>query len=60
MENHTQLHQMTLSRWIKNAIFRAGIDIDVFKAHSACSMPSSKAKQVGIPYREILIYYSAR
>ena len=39
---------------MKNTIFSAGIDIDVFKAHSTCSASSSKAKQVGTPYTEIL------
>ena len=43
-----------ISRWIKNTISSAGIDRDVFKAHSARSTSSSKTKQVGIPYTEIL------
>ena len=34
--------------------FSAGIDIDVFKAHSTHSASSSKTKQVGIPYTEIM------
>ena len=33
-----------ISWWIKNTISSAGIDIDVFKAHSTCSASSSKAK----------------
>ena len=43
-----------ISRWIKNTISCAGIGIDVFKAHSTRSASSSKAKQIGIPYTEIL------
>ena len=43
-----------ISWWIKNTISSAGIDIDVFKAHSTRSASSSKAKQVGITYTEIL------
>ena len=38
MENHTKLHQMTLSRWIKNTISSAGIGIGVFKAIQPASL----------------------
>ena len=41
-------------RWIKNTIFSTGIDIDVFEAHLTYLSSSSKAKQVGFPYTEIL------
>ena len=41
-------------KWIKDTISSAGIDTDVFKAHSTRSASSSKVKQVGIPYTEIL------
>ena len=44
----------TISRWIKNTIPSVGIDTYVFKAHSNRSASSSKAKQNGIPYTEIL------
>ena len=43
-----------MSWWIKNTVSSAGIDIDVFKAHSTHSASSSKVKQVGIPHMEIL------
>ena len=43
-----------ISRRIENTISSASIDIDVFKAHLTRSASSSKAKQVGIPYTEIL------
>ena len=51
---HKAASDDTISRWIKNTISSAGIDIDVFKVHSTRSSSFSKAKQVGIPYREIL------
>ena len=51
---HKAASDDTISRWIKNTISSAGIDIDVFKAHLTGSALSSKAKQVGIPYTEIL------
>ena len=51
---HKAASDDTISRWIKNTISSAGIDIDVFKVHSSRSASSSKAKQVGISYTEIL------
>ena len=51
---HKAASDDTISRWIKNTISRTGFDIDVFKAHSNCSASSSKAKEIGIPYTEIL------
>ena len=44
----------TISRWIKSTIPSAGIDNDVFTAHSTRSASSSKVKQVGISCTEIL------
>ena len=51
---HKAASDDTISRWIKNTISSAGIDIDAFKAHPTRSVSSSQAKQVGIPYTEIL------
>ena len=44
----------TIFRWIKNTISSPGIDVYLFKAHSTRSTSSSKAKQVGSSYTEIL------
>ena len=44
----------TFARWIKTELVNAGIDISVFKAHSCRSASSSKAKNIGIPFSEIL------
>ena len=51
---HKAASDDTISRWIKNTISSVAIDIDVFKTHSTRSASSSKAKQVGTPYAEIL------
>ena len=51
---HKAASDDTISQCIKNTITIAGIDIDVFKAHSTRSASSSKAKKVGFPYTEIL------
>ena len=51
---HKAASDDTISRWIKNTISSAGIDIYVFKAHSTRSASSSKAIRTGIPYTEIL------
>ena len=51
---HKGASDNNISRWIKNTISSAGIDIDVFKAHSTCFGSPSKATQVGIPYTKIL------
>ena len=53
-KTHKATSDDTISRWIKNTISSAGVDIHVFKAHSTRSASSSKAKQIGIPYMEIL------
>ena len=53
-KSHKAASDDEISRWIKNTIFSAGIDKDVFKAHSTRTASSGKAKQVGIPYTEIL------
>ena len=52
---HNAASDDTISPWIKNTIFSSGIGIDVFKAHSTRSVSSSKTKQAGIPYEEILM-----
>ena len=46
---HKAVSDDTITRWIKNIISSAGIDIDVVKPHLTRSSSSSKAKQVGIP-----------
>ena len=44
----------TISRWIKNELQNAGIDTQTFKPHSCRAAATSKAKQIGIPLKEII------
>ena len=50
---HKAASDNTISRWRKNTISSASIDIDVFKRNSSRSVSSCGAKQVGIPHKEI-------
>ena len=51
---HKPASNNTIARWIKQELSAAGIDTSVYKAHSCRSASSSKAKEVGIPYTQIL------
>ena len=51
---HRPATSNTISRWIKQGLADAGIDTNVYTAHSCRSASSSKAKEVGIPVTEIL------
>ena len=44
----------TISRWIKDTLKDAGINVDVFTSHSCRSASTSKALSVGVPLHEIL------
>ena len=44
----------SLSRWLKDIISRAGIDINIFKAHSVWGASASAAFNMGISLQEIL------
>ena len=44
----------TISRWIKNELKSAGVDIEAFKAHSCRAASVSKAKQIGVTRQEII------
>ena len=44
----------TISRWIKEIMFRSGIDVETFKAHSVRSASVTKAKKANIPMSIIL------
>ena len=51
---HKPATSNTVARWIKQELSDAGIDTSTYKAHSCRSASSSKAKEIGIPYTEIL------
>lgn len=44
----------TISRWLKNILSEAGIDISKFGAHSTRSAPTSAAKSVNVPIDVIM------
>ena len=44
----------TIVRWIKQVMTEAGIDTNVFKAHSTRSVSTSAAKLVAVPIQDVL------
>ena len=53
-EPHNPVSKDTISRWIKSVLREAGIDIDLFKAHSTRAAACSSARENGVPIDEIL------
>ena len=51
---HKPVKSITIGHWIKNVMKLAGIDTNIFSAHSTCGAATSKAKSVGLPVAEIL------
>jgi len=51
---HNPVAVSTVSRWIKEVLSLAGIDVSYFKGHSTRSASSSKAGIVGASVQEIL------
>ena len=51
---HLPVSSITISRWIKTVMSLAGIDTDIFKAHSTRSAATSKAKEADVPIEEIM------
>ena len=44
----------TISRWLKRVLFEAGINVEIFKAHSTRSAATSRAKLDGLSIDSIL------
>ena len=44
----------TISRWLKDVLYEAGIDVGTFKAHSTRAASCSRAKKDGVPIEDIL------
>ena len=44
----------TIARWIKTVMYRSGIDIALFGAHSVKSAVTSKAKAKAVPIQDIM------
>ena len=51
---HKPLSSATLSHWVKNCLLEAGIDSQVFKAHSTRRAATSAALRAGISIPEIV------
>lgn len=51
---HRAISPDTISRWIKKVMYEAGIEIDIFKAHSTRSASVSAAFQLNTNIEEIL------
>lgn len=45
---HKAVGSQTLSRWIKNALSKSGIDVSIFTAHSTRHAATSAARRLGI------------
>ena len=51
---HGEVSRSTLSRWIKDVLYEAGINIETFKAHSTRAAASSRARQDNVNVDDIL------
>lgn len=51
---HGPASKDTIARWIKQVLSEAGIDTNVFKAHSTRSASTSAAKSAAVPIQDIL------
>ena len=49
---HKPVNSATLSHWVKNCLLEAGIDSQVFKAHSTHGAATSAALRAGISIPE--------
>ena len=51
---HNEASQQTISRWIKQVLNKAGLDLTIFTPHSTRSASTTKAKTANIPLSTIL------
>jgi site-specific recombinase XerD len=51
---HHPVSQNTITRWIKQALQSAGVDVSTFTAGSTRAAATSKAKQQGAPIQQIM------
>jgi len=52
---HKPVTSSTIARWLKETLSAAGIDTEIFKAHSVRGASTSKAAESGISSAEILV-----
>ena len=51
---HTPVKAATIGHWLKSLMKSAGINTDIFSAHSTCGAATSRAKAMAVPMVEIL------
>ena len=51
---HAPVKSCTIARWIKSVLGKAGIDTNIFKAHSTRSASTSRALSGGVSLEEVL------
>lgn len=51
---HNKISRDTVSRWIKQMMILAGIDVNTFMPHSTRAAATSAAKQAGVPIQDIM------
>ena len=51
---HAPVKSCTIARWIKSVLSKAGIDTNIFKAHSTRSASTSRALSGGVSLEEVL------
>ena len=54
IQPYMEVPSSTVSRWIKEALKLAGIDVSIFKGHSTRETSSSKASKAGLSPVDIL------
>ena len=54
MKPYAAVSKDTISRWLKRVLEEAGVDVEVFKAHSTRAASCAKAKSDDIPIDEIM------
>ena len=54
IQPYVEVSSSTISRWIKEALKLAGIDVSIFKDHSTRAASSSKASKAGLSLADIL------
>lgn len=50
---HGPAAKATISRWVKEIMKTAGVNVEIFKPHSTRSAATSAAKAAGVPIEEI-------
>lgn len=53
-KSHSPVSSATISRWIKESLADAGVETDLFKAHSTRSVSTSAASKKGVMVGDIM------